>query len=330
MQVIHGIPQGEMVRNSCLAMGNFDGVHRGHRQLIGRIVKRASTGKGKSVVITFSPHPSRVLGGNYPALLTTDDRKTSLIGELGVDYLVFMPFTTELAALEPASFVRDVLWSYFKPEVVAVGFNFTFGCWGSGTPELLQAMGKEMGFDVLIMPPVTYRGVVVSSTAIRNVLDKGEIPLAGALLGYWPVLEGIVIAGDQRGRRLGFPTANLSLPAEVKLPRSGVYACFAKVREHTYRAVVNIGHRPTVGDDLPAAVEAHIIDFEGDLYNREITLELRSFLRPEQRFNDFHELVEKVKEDKLRAQEILAREEKGMLPDYKTGRRNLLVEGNVE
>ncbi|OIQ56186.1 bifunctional riboflavin kinase/FAD synthetase [Neomoorella thermoacetica] len=305
MQVWQGLP-AERAMNGCnLALGNFDGVHRGHQHLIGSVVQKSRSGGGEGVVITFVPHPARVLEGSPPGLLTTTKRKIELIGQLGIDHLFLLPFTPSLAALEPEAFVREILWAHFHPSLVAVGFNFTFGHRGAGTPALLRRLGKELGFKVEVMGPVTLRGLTVSSTAIRNALENGDIGLARDLLGYWPVLAGRVVAGDQRGRQLGFPTANLAVPPELKLPAYGVYACLASFRGRKWQAVVNIGRRPTFGSALPATIEAHLLDFSGNLYNEEMELEFRAFLRQERKFASPGELKAQMEADREQARNIL-------------------------
>jgi riboflavin kinase/FMN adenylyltransferase len=191
--------------------------------------------------------------------------------------------------------------------MVAVGFNYSFGYRGSGRPALLQSLGEELGYKLEVMAPVTYKGITVSSTVIRNALGQGDVELARTLLGYWPLLDGKVVAGDQRGRQLGFPTANLAIPAEMLLPAWGVYACLARIqRGQVWEAVVNIGRRPTVAPDLPITVEAHLIDFKGDLYGQEMELELRAFLRPERKFNSRKELIANIEEDKNKTRFLLA------------------------
>ncbi|MBC7325516.1 MAG: bifunctional riboflavin kinase/FAD synthetase [Moorella sp. (in: Bacteria)] len=308
MQVHQGLPVGEEAKNCYLALGNFDGVHRGHRRLITAIKHKARVGGGPAVVITFDPHPALVVDGLHPGLLTPTNRKIELIAALGIDHLFVLPFTRELATMAAATFVRQILWTHFQPRLVAVGFNFTFGYRGKGTPALLRQLGGELGFRVEVMAPVTWQGLTVSSTSVRNALGQGDILLARNLLGYWPVLAGVVAPGDRRGRDLGFPTANLSVPKELKLPACGVYACLARCREQVHQAVVNIGRRPTFGPDLPATIEAHLLDFEGNLYGREMELELHAFLRPERKFASSGELITQLREDCARARQLLVAE----------------------
>ncbi len=313
MEVFTEISKGKTAKKCCLALGNFDGVHRGHQQLINIAVQEAKSSGRPAGVVTFSPHPSQVLKGKQQNLLTDMERKAELIGALGIDYLFIIPFTKRLATIEPEAFVSTILWPCFCPHSVAVGFNFTFGCQGRGTPALLSRLGGKMGFKVRIAEPVTHKGLIISSTAIRNALGQGDIHLARLLLGYWPFLEGIVVAGDQRGRELGFPTANLAVPPEIKLPADGVYASKVHLEGQDFATVVNVGRHPTFGSALSPIVEAHIINFEGDLYDKKIKLELRSFLRPERKFNGPQELVAKIKDDINRAQLLLSADNSNIL-----------------
>ncbi|MDK2820561.1 MAG: riboflavin kinase / adenylyltransferase [Clostridia bacterium] len=305
MQVWNGLPEKASLKGCCIALGNFDGVHLGHQSLINSMVQKAEISGGKAVVITFNPHPVEVLEGRSPGLLTTPKQKVRLIASLGVEHLFLLPFTKELAVLEPDTFVKDILWFCYRPRLITVGFNFTFGNKGLGTPKLLRKLGEKFNFKVDVVPPVTHKGVTVSSTTIRNALENGNITLAKDLLGYWPTFSGKVVAGDQRGRKLGFPTANVEVLPQMKIPAYGVYACFAKVNGMKQKAMVNIGRRPTFGSALPATIEAHLIDFEDNLYGQEIELEFRAYLRPEQKFPSVEELKAQLSKDKEMARQIL-------------------------
>lgn len=307
MKVCYGMEETAAVKGCCLALGNFDGVHRGHRALIGLAVEKARE-KGKaSVVLTFDPHPAAVLApGAPPDLLTTQPQKEELIAGLGVDYLYFLPFSPALAALPPEDFVKDLLWPSFRPSLVAVGFNYSFGRGARGNPDLLEALGAKMGFEVVVLPPVKIGERIVSSTAVREALAAGEIGLARDMLGYWPTLAGRVVKGDGRGRTLGFPTANIAVPPDIKLPAYGVYACRMKLPDGAWRSgVANIGQRPTFGKGLSPTVEVYLLNFSGDLYGEEVRLELRAFLRPERAFADREELIAQMERDARSARELL-------------------------
>ncbi|MDN5346693.1 MAG: riboflavin kinase / adenylyltransferase [Clostridia bacterium] len=297
----------EIAEHCYLALGNFDGVHLGHQELIRRVVEGARKAAADSLAVTFDPHPAAVLQPAVnPGLLTTRKQKLRLMEAMGVDGVCFLPFTPKLAALSPEAFVEEILWPYFRPRMVVVGFNFTFGYRGMGTPAFLQQLGSRFGFEVQVVPPVKVAGKVVSSTAIRASLEKGDVATASLLLGRWPALEGTVTGGDCRGRHLGFPTANLRIADDIKLPKYGVYACRVHMPGGAkLPGLVNIGCRPTFGINLPATVEVHILNFDGNLYGTELEIELCAFLRQERRFGSESELRRQINNDIIRARKIL-------------------------
>lgn len=308
MRVYQGLEGTDDVKGCCLALGNFDGVHRGHQRLIRLTVEKAREKNLASVVLTFEPHPEVVLGpATSPGLLTTKEQKIELISALGVDYLYFLPFTLAVASLSPEAFVTEILWPYFRPSMVAVGFNYSFGCKGEGKPALLADLGAKMGFEVIVLPPVKVGDQVVSSTAIREALAAGDISRVKDFLGYWPTLSGCVVKGEQRGRTLGFPTANVAVPPEIKLPAYGVYACRVLLPDNKawHSGIANIGLRPTFGTHSAPTVEVYLMDFRGDLYGQKVRVELRYFLRPEKIFNNTAELVEQIIQDIKRARQLL-------------------------
>lgn len=306
MQVFERIiPLYQQYPNLSVVLGNFDGVHRGHQELIRRSVERARAEKGWVAVLTFDPHPAQVLGTNNVQLLTTKRQKEMLIGRWGVDLLVYCPFTPSFAHLEAGQFIQEVLWNNFRPQAVFVGFNFTFGRGARGKADLLRAYGQQLGFEVVVVPPVVVDGQVVSSSAIRAALKEGDVRRASLLLGYWPMLEGVVVCGDGRGKHIGFPTANIKLPPEINVPASGVYAVEVQIRGGRYYGVANIGRRPTFGDNLPITVEVYIFDFGADLYGEILTIFLRERLRPEKRFSSAIELAEQIRNDLNQARSAL-------------------------
>ena len=286
--------------NIIVAIGNFDGVHRGHRQLIHEVLKAAAEIKGTPVVLTFEPHPLKVLKPrqSLPLLLTTQ-RKINIIAACGIEVLVLLPFNLNVAGMDPLGFVHEVLYDSLNAKIVCVGYNFTFGQSGKGTPSLLQTYGRQFGFQVVVIPPVNVSGIVVSSTAVREALTQGDIKRARSYLGYWPILEGKVVSGEGRGRHLGFPTANLVVDRDILLPPRGVYIARAELEGQWFTAVVNIGYKPTFGSNLPETIEIHILDFGGDLYGKYLLLELRQKIRSEQKFNDIEELVGQINKDIL-------------------------------
>jgi riboflavin kinase/FMN adenylyltransferase len=282
-----------------LSLGNFDGVHLGHRHLIRELVRIAEEVGATPVVFTFDPHPAAVLSPNHaPPLLLTREAKERFLGLLGVKVLICVPFTVELARLSPEDFVREVLCRELAVREVIVGYNFTFGHRGAGRAADLQRYGMRYGFGVHIVPPVEVDGQVVSSTLIRNLLGTGDVERARQYLGYSPFVEGLVVAGDQRGRILGFPTANVAVPANLLLPANGVYAVRVILGDEVFWGVANVGTRPTfVADRQRPGVEVHVLDFAGNLYGRWIKVMFVQRLRAEQKFRDPAELVAQIRRD---------------------------------
>src|SRR5215467_7167878 len=231
---------------SVVTIGVFDGVHRGHQQIIGHAVDLAVEYGVQSVVVTFDPHPAEVVRpGAHPAVLTEPARKAELIEALGVDVLCVIPFTPAFSRLPPEGFVHDVLVEHLHAAAVVVGENFRFGHKAAGDVALLTRLGRTFGFAVEGAPLVTDDGTVFSSTYVRSCVDAGDVAAAAAALGRPHRLEGIVIRGDQRGRALGFPTANLASSPHAAVPADGIYAARLHVRDKTYPAAVSIGTNPT-------------------------------------------------------------------------------------
>jgi riboflavin kinase/FMN adenylyltransferase len=285
------VPLSEVeLRPRVVAVGEFDGVHLGHREVIA----------GSDTVLTFEPHPASVVRpGGGPKLLTTLELKTELVAGLGVEELVVVPFDERFAHQEASEFVDRVLVETLAATHVSVGENFRFGHRARGTAALLA--GDER-FATRVVPLVEVDGVPVSSTRIRNLLTDGEVDTAARLLGTGFRLRGEVVPGDQRGRELGFPTANIAPDPKLACPGHGVYAC--RVGEHL--AAVNVGVRPTFGADLQLLVEAHLLDFQGDLYGQRLTVEFVSRLRGEERFGSLEALIEQIQRDVETTRELLA------------------------
>jgi riboflavin kinase / FMN adenylyltransferase len=277
-------------RPRAVAVGEFDGVHVGHRAVIAR----------NDTVLTFDPHPAVVV---HPArglkLLTSFEVKRDLIAELGVEELVVVPFDPGFASVEAHEFIDSVLVDRLGASEVSVGENFRFGHLARGDAAMLDA---DTRFATRVAPLVQVDGVTVSSTRIRSLIVAGEVEQAGRLLGAPFRIRGEVVAGDRRGRELGFPTANIRPHADLICPGDGVYAC--RVGERL--AAVNVGVRPTFGVGLQLLVEAFILDFEGDLYGQALTIEFIARLRAEQRFDNVEALVEQMHRDVERTRELLA------------------------
>lgn len=293
---------GRKYNHVMVALGNFDGVHLGHQRLINNMIHEARRSQGAAVVVTFHPHPLKVLQPDKaPKLLTTLERKIELIRGLEADALLLLPFTTEFAKLTPQEFVQDILSEQLKSKKVFIGFNFNFGYRGAGNPELLREMGKENGFDVEVLDPITIDETVVSSTEVRQALEQGDILKARSFLGYWPIVEGIVVTGDQRGRKIGFPTANLEIIQDLTIPGRGVYVAKVKVDGKWHNAVVNIGTKPTFSQQELWNIEAHILDFEQSIYGQWLEINLIQKLRDERKFNSVNELINQINLDVAQA-----------------------------
>jgi riboflavin kinase/FMN adenylyltransferase len=269
-----------------LTLGNFDGLHRGHQAIVERARAAAVARGGRVVALTFHPHPLAVLAPERaaPMIQSLHDRLAGL-RELGVDVVVAQRFTRTFASLAPEEFVERFLLGSLGLLHVVVGYNVTFGRGRAGTADTLAALGARLGFEVETVGPVTVDGVAVSSSAIRKALGAGDVERAAALLGRTHRLRGRVVAGERRGRTLGFPTANLHVPARVLVPAHGVYAVRAHLSGAAPQpAVLNIGVRPTFGE-ARRTIEAHLLDWDGDCYGRWLEIELVARLRGEQRFD---------------------------------------------
>jgi riboflavin kinase/FMN adenylyltransferase len=289
--------------SSAVALGNFDGVHRGHQALVAEVVAASAAA---SVVLTFDPHPARVLSPDLaPTSLMTLEQKAEVLAGLEVDRLVVLPFTTTLAQTSAEDFSRRVLREALGATLVVVGASFRFGRGRSGDVAALERFGASLGFEVRSVPPVFEGGAPISSSRIRDLLAAGAVGPAAGLLGRLFYVDGAVVHGAGRGRGLGIPTANVAVRNET-LPALGVYACWFRPGRGGARraAVANLGRRPTFGEG-PRALEAHLLDFEGDLYGQEARVEFVERLRGERTFADAHALVEQVRLDVSAARAVL-------------------------
>ena len=292
------------LRRPVLTIGNFDGLHVGHRAIMKTVLARARDLGGEAVVYTFDPHPRKVLHPDRaPQLLTTLDQKLELLEEMGVDVAIVEPFDRQFAEIEPETFVREYIHRRIRPMEVYVGYDFHFGRDREGSMRLLTEMGPRLGFSVTIIPEVTIDGRDVNSTRIRELLGQGDVQETERLLGRPFRSRGIVVEGLKRGRTLGFPTANISPQNEV-LPESGVYAGWTRfvddgepARGVQVPTVTNVGQRPTFEDAVGLVAEAHLIDFTGDVYGRRIDVSFERRLREERRFESPDALKEQIQKD---------------------------------
>ena len=290
-----------------VAVGNFDGVHRGHQALVAAAVEEARGLGGTAAVLTFDPHPSRVLFPERAAsALMTLAQKAEVLAAHGIEHVAVLEFTRELAGRTAEEFAREVLLGTLAARSVVVGPDFRFGRGRGGDAPALAALGAQLGFGVRIVDPVLDGGERVSSTRIREALEVGGVARAAELLGRRYFVDGRVVEGDQRGRTLGFPTANLDVENET-IPAAGVYACWCRVLDaaaEPHPAAVNIGRRPTF-DGVRTTVEAHLLGFEGDLYGRRLRLEFVDRLRAEQRFDGPEALRQQIHADVAAARAVL-------------------------
>ncbi|GMK42690.1 riboflavin biosynthesis protein RibC [Paenibacillus sp. CCS19] len=291
-----------------VAIGHFDGVHKGHQNVIKRAVDAARQQGLKSAVMTFHPHPKSVLGQGeqYVSCLTPLESKLAQFAELGVDYAFVMKFDHSFAGISPERFVSEVLAPLGVRQSV-VGFDFRFGSRGAGDAAMLGTLGLAVGMTTEVVEPLLLQGQKISSTYVREALDEGNMVLAEQLLGRPYEVEGVVVHGHARGRLIGFPTANVGLVESYITPRLGVYAAQAVIGGHVYPAVLNHGMKPTFKDGETAPVlEAHLMGFSGDLYDQTIRIRFISFIRPERKFESVDELVAQIGRDRDEAARQLA------------------------
>ncbi|MBM7564660.1 bifunctional riboflavin kinase/FAD synthetase [Paenibacillus sacheonensis] len=289
-----------------LAIGHFDGVHRGHQNVISQAIASARASGLQGAVMTFHPHPKEVLGrnGQYQSSLTPLTDKVECFRKLGVEVVYIVQFDLDFAGVTPAEFVDRVLRPLQVKRAI-VGFDFTFGARGAGKPETLGALG-EPDIGVEIVEPFMQDGDKVSSTRIREALLGGRPEEAAELLGEPYEVRGVVVQGEGRGRKLGYPTANIQQEAGFFIPRQGVYAIMAKVEGQRIPGVLNIGVKPTFHDHLPEPVmEAHLFDFNGDLYGKTVSIQFIAFLRMEKKFGSIEELVAQIHSDGDEARALL-------------------------
>ena len=309
MDVIHypDDPRPAGWRSPVLALGNFDGLHRGHVKIIERIQRGAGERGGMSVVLTFDPHPPRIVRPDKaPPLLMTKAQKIEALGRAGVQGVAVVRFTREMSQWEPEKFVRNVLVEWLRVAEVWVGADFLFGRDRTGNFTVLRALGAQHGFRVEKIDPIRYKDFVVSSTRIRRLLAEGRVDESAALLGHHYAIEGTVVEGAKRGREIGFPTANLATDNEL-VPPNGVYATAITIDGQVLPSVTNIGQRPTFGDNLATTIEAHVMGQSMDLYGRTVRLAFVQRLRDERKFPDLEALQEQIAADVRRATRLFDR-----------------------
>jgi len=298
---------GLYFQQTFVTIGSFDGVHLGHQSIINQMVKTAREHHSLSAVITFHPHPAVVLRNlNKPYYLTMPEERAALLGELGVDLVVTLPFDRQLASLSASEFMQMICNS-ISPQELWVGKDFALGRNREGNISQLQEIGKSLGFRTHVLEPILRNGSEkISSSRIRQLLEEGDIEHASRMLGRWYTLQSTVVRGDARGHSLGFPTANLELPLERILPAPGVYATWAWLENTRYASVTSVGFRPTFADTPPIPrVEAFIFDFQKDIYGENLSLQFIQRLRFEETFKTPQDLIQQMHQDSKQAKEVL-------------------------
>ena len=308
MEILRSIAELESLRGPLfLAIGVFDGVHLGHQAVISAATSHARAADGTPVVMTFDPHPLKVLRPQHaPHLLTATQHKIALIRDLGVEHLLVINFDRKFAATSPEEFVEELVMHSRPLREICVGHEWSFGKDRRGNLDLLKRLGVQFDFSVVGVPPVLANGEVVSSTAIRQAVEKGDLAKAAEMLGREYTILGTVTHGDNLGKKIGFPTANLSAHSE-QFPPNGVYFADARVNGVLYYGVINLGYRPTVSSGKSERVlEIHMLDFDRDIYGEDVEVRFMRHLRPERKFESLESLAQQIELDVRRARELSA------------------------
>jgi len=306
MKIIRNIDNiPEDLTGAIVTIGNFDGIHLGHREIFRKLVREAGEKNKKSVVITFDPHPQKIIHPERRPffLLTPLNEKLSLIKSCGVDAVILLTFSIEFAGITAERFVEDILWKKLRLSKLLVGYDYAFGKGKKGNAKFLKASGRRIGFQVEVMGAVKTGGVISSSTGIRLAILDGNVKLASEMLGRPYGVTGSVVKGYRRGTEIGYPTANIK--SEKVIPATGVYAIIARLEGVRHPGVINIGYNPTFGNE-EISTEVHLLDFEGNIYGKDITILFIDRLRDETKFESSEELALQIKRDIERAREILS------------------------
>jgi riboflavin kinase/FMN adenylyltransferase len=306
MEIIRDLSSFPRHPHPVVALGNFDGVHLGHRAILKTAIDRARAEAGSAFALTFDPLPAKVLfPQRAPSLILAPEDKLELLRRSGLDGVLVLNFTLELSQLEPRDFVRDYILGKIGAQAVVVGHSVSFGHNRAGNAAVMVELGREFGFETIVVSPVKVGGIEVSSTNVRRLVAQGDLRGAAKLLGRYHFLSGRVIHGRERGRKIGFPTANLE-PITECIPPDGVYATRVVLEDGAFAAITNIGMRPTFAE-AARSIEAHIFDFDRDIYDRNIKLEMVERIRGEQKFESAEQLSRQIALDVQRAKEILAK-----------------------
>lgn len=295
-------------KNSVITIGTFDGVHLGHQKIISRLNALSEKWSGESIIITFHPHPRLVINPQDSSLrlLNTIDEKIALLEKYGIQNVVVVPFSRDFSEQPAEDYIRKFLVRNFNPIMVVIGYDHKFGKNRTGDYHLLESMKQELNYELEEITKETLDDIAISSTKIRQSLQNGDVTLANELLGYPYTITGTVVRGYQRGRELGYPTANILVNDEFKLiPSTGIYAVKVHVRDAVYNGMLSIGYNPTFSGKTQT-VEVNILDFKGDIYGDNITIEMVEYLRGEIKFSSVPELIEAIKKDEEKTRQVFS------------------------
>lgn len=307
MRVFYDLENLPQFEKPVLTIGTFDGVHQGHRVILDRIIQKAKSIGGETVLLTFDPHPRMVIGqGKQIELIQTLDEKIQTLSAIGIDNVVVVPFTLAFAAQSAEEYIRDFLVNHFHPHTIIIGYDHQFGKGRLGDYHLLESQKHIYNYQLEEISVQELKDSAISSTRIRQALQQGDVKTAAAFLGQAFTFSGLVVDGDKRGRTIGFPTANIVVQDPYKLiPATGVYAVQVKHASHTYGGMMNIGYRPTIDSDKVLKIEVHIFDFDADLYGQTIEIACIDKIRDEQKFDGLEKLIQQLHADKETATMML-------------------------
>jgi len=307
MRIYQDLSEVSPNKNTVLTLGTFDGVHLGHRKIIDEVVKKAALLEGRSFLITFYPHPRKIISrANNIELLSTPSEKVKMVESLGIENMLIVKFTKEFSQLGPDKFIEKYIVDGIGAKEVVIGYDHHFGKGRGGDINSLKKKGKDSGFKVTVIPAVDINGVTISSTKIRSAISEGDIRLANKYLGRFYSFSGKVILGDKRGRELGFPTANLEVENNDKLlPAIGIYAVEFIVKEKKHFGLLSVGKRPTFYTSGEVVPEVYIYDFDENIYDEFVTVNIVERIRGEEKFSSADELIKRMNNDKKIGIEIL-------------------------
>ncbi|MET0464984.1 MAG: bifunctional riboflavin kinase/FAD synthetase [Chitinophagaceae bacterium] len=313
MQIHRNLDQLPAFRNAVVTIGTFDGVHAGHRQIIDELIREAKAVNGETVIITFHPHPRKVVTSTILGvrLINTPEEKLELLEQLGIDHVVVVPFTDAFANQSAEDYIEHFLVKRFRPHTIIIGYDHRFGKERKGDYRLLEQLAPRFNYQLREIPKHILDEIAISSTRIREALLEGRVSIADKLLGYDFFFSGTVVDGDKLGRKLGYPTANIEVPDEEKIiPGNGIYAVYASLlnggpdKGSRFKGMMSIGFRPTV-DGKRRVIEVNLFDFNQDIYGQSIRIYLKKYLREEIRFDSLEALVRQIDQDKIDSLNIL-------------------------